>query len=338
MESKNWLVKGILVSFWIGILSLCLPGCTKSSDTESPVPDTLPVLTTSAITGIASTSAIGGGTVTSDGGAAITARGVCWSTTPNPTVANNKTTDGTGSGSFASTLQGLSPSTPYNVRAYATNSAGTAYGNTMTFTTQPATPGTVTDFDGNIYHTKTIGTQVWMIENMKVTHYRNGDPITPGKGNEDIKLILTSGQFWNYNNDTSMGRIYGHLYNFYAVEDARSLAPPGWHIASDSDWTVLSNYLGADSVGGKLKEAGMTHWASPNLGATNVTGFTALPGGYRDTDGTFTQSGYYGFFWTSTQYSSVSGIDRSLGFNIAWMMHGGDDKPRGMSVRCVQGN
>lgn len=338
MDNKKWFIKGILFSFWIGVFSLSNTGCKKSSDNTSSGSGNLPVLTTATVTGINSTSATCGGTITSDGGATITARGVCWSTAQNPTIANNKTSDGAGTGSFTSNLLGLSPATPYFVRAYATNSAGTGYGNAATFTTQPAIPGTVTDYDGNVYHTVAIGTQVWMVENMKVTHYRNGDPITPGKGNKNLKFPLTSGHYWNYNNDTSMGRIYGHLYDFYAVADARLIAPPGWHISSDSDWTVLSNYLGADSVGGKLKEPGFMHWASPNLGATNSTGFTALPGGYRDTDGSFTQSGYYGYFWTSSEYSSVNGLDRILGFNIAWMMHNSDDKPRGMSVRCVQDN
>jgi uncharacterized protein (TIGR02145 family) len=100
----------------------------------------------------------------------------------------------------------------------------------------------------------------------------------------------------------------------------------------------LSNYLGADSVGGRLKEAGTMHWTFPNLGATNETGFTALPGGYRDTDGSFSQSGYYDYIWTSTAYSQVDGLDRILGFNIAWMMRNMDDKTRGMSVRCIQGD
>lgn len=336
MKEKNWFFKMILISFGISLASVYITGCKKSSDTTTPGYPKLPVLTTSTVTSINSTSATSGGNISSDGGATITARGVCWSTAQNPTLADKKTSDGNGTGSFTSSILGLSPSTPYYVRAYATNSTGTTYGNAQSFTTLPATPGTVTDYDGNVYHTVTIGTQVWLMENLKVTHYRNGDPVTAGTKMKRVKYSGTEGEYWNYNNDTSMGRIYGRLYNFYAVADPRSITPPGWRIAADSDWKIISDYLTADSVGGRLKEAGTLHWTFPNLGATNSSHFTALPGGYRDTDGTFSQSGYYGYFWTSTEASSVNGLDRILGFNIAWMMRNSDDKPRGMSVRCIQ--
>lgn len=336
MKKIHWLFNVILFLSGIGIIAIAYPGCKKSSDATSQGSASTPSLTTSAVTNITNSSAGSGGTITSDGGLTITARGVCWSTSHNPTISDIKTSDGNGNGSFTSNIIGLAPSTPYYVRAYATNSAATGYGNELTFTTLATIPGTVVDYDGNVYHTKTIGSQVWTVENLKVTHYRNGDPITAGKEMKNYKFPLTEGQYWNYNNDTAIGRIYGHLYNFYAVVDPRFITPAGWHIATDAEWKTLETYLGADSVGARLKETGTLHWAFPNLGATNATGFTALPGGYRDTDGTFSQSGYYAYFWTSTEQSSVNGLDRILGFNIAWMMHNSDDKPRGMSVRCIQ--
>lgn len=114
------------------------------------------------------------------------------------------------------------------------------------------------------------------------------------------------------------------------------MLPAGWHIATDAEWKTLENFLTADSAAGRLKEKGTMHWAFPNQGATNTTGFTALPGGYRDTDGPFSQSGYYAYFWTSSESSSVNGHDRFLGFNFAWMGGNFDGKTRGQTIRCIQ--
>lgn len=140
-------------------------------------------------------------------------------------------------------------------------------------------PPTVTDYDGNVYQTVLIGDQCWMMENLKVTHYRNGDPI-PHVTDGVTWGNLTSGAYCNYNNDEGNVATYGRLYNWYAVDDSRNIAPAGWHVPSDAEWQTLVDYLGGDAVaGGKMKEAGTTHWASPNTGATNESGFTALPGG-----------------------------------------------------------
>jgi uncharacterized protein (TIGR02145 family) len=338
MRRENQFINAILILCGIGMFILCNTGCKKSSNGITETSYLPPVLSTSGVSNIGSTTATCGGNITNAGSGTITARGVCWSTHQNTSVADSKTSEGSGTGSFTSNLTGLLPSTPYYVRAYAINSNLTGYGTEVTFTTTASVPGQVTDYDGNVYTTVTIGTQVWLAENLRVTHYRNGDPINSVKGMKNMKFPSTAGQYWDYNNDTANGRIYGHLYNFFAIADVRSIAPNGCHIATDSEWTVLSNYLTADSVGGRLKEAGTMHWTYPNLGATNSTGFTALPGGYRDTDGTYTQMGYYDYIWTSTQYSSVDGLDRFLGFNFAWMGRNMDDKNRGMSVRCIQGN
>jgi hypothetical protein len=199
MKGKKWFCKLILISFGIGLFSMFNSACKKSSDNTSQESVTVPVLTTSNVTNINSTSATCGGNITSIGGGTITARGVCWSTTQNPTVVNSKTSDGSGTGSFTSNLLGLSPATPYYVRAYATNSVDTGYGAQATFITLPAIPGTVTDYDGNVYHTVTIETQVWLAENMKVTHYRNGDPINTAKSMRNLKFPSTAGQYWDYN-------------------------------------------------------------------------------------------------------------------------------------------
>lgn len=292
----------------------------------------LPSVTTSTISDITSSSATCGGNVTSDSGSAVTSRGVCWSIYQNPDITDNKTTDGNGIGGFISNMTGLSPGTTYYVRAYATNDSGTAYGAQVNFTTSLG-GGVVTDIDGNIYHTIQIGTQLWMVENLKTTHYRNGDPI-PNVTDDTGWHDLTTGAYCNYNNDTSYAAIYGRLYNWYSVDDSRNIAPEGWHVPTDNDWQVLIDYLGGpDSAGGKLKETGTTHWLTPNLGATNESGFTALPGGYRGSY--FYEIGYSGKWWSSTQYSYW-----------AWYRTMKSDTPEifnsyyilidGYSVRCIK--
>lgn len=281
----------------------------------------MPQLSTSSVTNISTTTATSGGTITSDGGSAITARGVCWSHTPSPTTLGNKTTDGSGIGTFVSTITGLTAGTTYYVRAYATNSTGTGYGNEITFLTQPE----------NLADTAAIGTQVWMTKNLDVSTYRNGDPI-PEVTDSSQWANLTTGAWCYYNNDPANGAVYGKLYNGYAVNDPRGLAPTGWHVASDSEWTILSTFLGGESVaGGKMKETGTTHWHAPNTGADNSSGFTALPGGYRNPNQTFLFLGYYGYWWASAR-------SREIDYDRVEIFRSGGAKTGGFSVRCVKGD
>ncbi len=162
--------------------------------------------------------------------------------------------------------------------------------------------GIVTDIDGNTYQTIKIGNQWWMAENLKVTHYRNGDAI-PNVTDYTEWVYLTSGAYCAYDNDNSHVATYGRLYNWYAVSDSRNVAPSGWHVSTFEEWQTLEDYLGGSSVaGGKLKEAGTSHWASPNTGATNESGFSALPSGYRShVYGHYSAMGFYCDFWTSTE-------------------------------------
>jgi uncharacterized protein (TIGR02145 family) len=178
----------------------------------------------------------------------------------------------------------------------------------------------------------------WMIKNLDVSTYRNGDPI-PKVTDAAEWNALTTGAYCYYNNDsTTYAATYGKLYNWYAVNDPRGLAPEGWHIATTFEWTTLSTCLGGNSVaGGRLKELGTEHWNPPNSGATNVSGFTALPGGYRWDIGPFELIGYEGYWWTATentishadlfllQYNSVA-LNTYQIFNKHW----------GLSVRCVK--
>jgi uncharacterized protein (TIGR02145 family) len=209
--------------------------------------------------------------------------------------------------------------------------------------------GTVTDIDGNVYQTIQIGDQWWMAENLKVTKYRNSDPI-PNVTGTSAWTSLTTGAYCNQGNDEGNVAVYGRLYNFYAVEDSRNIAPEGWHVATDEEWKQMEMYLGmsqsqADAIGargtdegGKLKETGTTHWNPPNTGATNESGFTALPGGYRNyPDGGFKVFGDWANFWTSSASSSSAGYDRHLitsGSQIN--RYNNQHKRHGLSVRCVK--
>jgi uncharacterized protein (TIGR02145 family) len=207
----------------------------------------------------------------------------------------------------------------------------------------PAAPqpvrGTFTDTDGNVYHAVSIGTQVWMVENLKTTRFNDGTAIplvtTDSEWTAD-STALTPGYCW-YNDSAGYGNTYGALYNWYAVNTGK-LAPAGWHVPTDSEWAVLIAYLGGQGVaGGPLKEAGTAHWVYPNTGATNTTGFSALPGGYRYTDGRFYYLGYYGYWWSSTAYGTANSWYRSMShYGAADVGHGIYDNVSGLSVRCVR--
>ena len=298
----------------------------------------LPTLTTTAASSIATTTAVSGGSISSDGGASVTARGVCWSTSANPTVAlSTKTTDGTGTGVFTSTMSGLTANTTYYIRAYATNSAGTAYGAGLSFTTSNTSSATsVTDVDGNTYQLVTICNQIWTKSNLNVSHYRNGDVI-PQVTDPMQWRNLTTGAWCYYNNDTANGPVYGKIYNWYAVHDARGLAPVGFHMASDAEWSTLVTCLGGlNLAGGAMKETGLTHWNSPNGNATNSSGFTGLPDGGRGNDGTFTDLGDGADFWVNTETGTTTASKYALNRVSGYTVKYEDYKTAGCSIRALK--
>jgi len=335
MKTKNFLM---LLGVTLALLALLIFGCEKSPDEPDKPQAVVPTLTTTDVSAITETTAFSGGNITTDGGAAVTARGVCWSTSANPTIASSKTTDGAGTDDFISSLTDLTTKTTYYVRAYATNSAGIGYGNEVNFITLDLIYGTVTDIDANVYHTVSIGTQVWMKENLKVTKYRDGTAIPLVTDLTAWNNLLTPAYCWYNNNEATYKATYGALYNWFTVNTGK-LCPTGWHVSTDAEWTTLTTYLGGESVaGGKLKETGTTHWWDPNTGATNSSGFTALPGGLRDGWGFF-YNGNYGFWWSpspSDLDTDCCGYSREVKHDFSDVGKDGASKQNGLSVRCLK--
>ena len=312
---------------------------------------TTPAITTTAISAITENSTESGGNVTDNGGTTVTARGVCWSTSQNPTSSDNKTTNGNGIGSFTSSLTELSSGTIYYLRAYATNSAGSGYGQQVILNTYS---GTITDFNGNVYYTVNIGNQVWMAENLAYL-----PSVSPSSDGSIWNVSYTDPYYYVYGYQgssvneakaTSNYTTYGVLYNWPAAmagassssanpSGVQGVCPDGWHLPSNAEWTELTDYLGGTSVaGGKLKETGTTHWNSPNTGADNSSGFSALPGGSRSSNnsGSFGSVGYNGFWWSSTETRSSSAWSRFLNYtNVDLILHN-YPKSYGFSIRCVR--
>lgn len=309
-------------------------------------PGSLAAITTSAVTSITGTTAVSGGNISNDGGSPITQRGVCYSTTPTPTTANTTVISGSGTGSFTCNLSGLIPNTTYYVRAYAINSAGTAYGNEVSFTANTgiiiSNPGAGVTFDGYTYSSIVLGNgQEWMAENLRTTVYANGDFI-PNETDATQWSTLTTGAWTHYNNESQYEYPYGKLYNWFAVADPRNVCPTGWHVPSDAEWSLFINYLDpnadggwvGNTAGGKMKSPGTQYWQSPNQDATNESGFSGLPGGWASAFGGF---GQLGTWWSSTESNAgFSAWQRLLGYGVGSVTRSGGIETGGSSVRCLK--
>lgn len=435
-------------TFLVGMLFLIIAFSCKKNP-----PSVIPTIKTSEVAKITPTTANCGGEVVAEGDAFVTARGVCWSLQPNPALEDYKTIDGTGIGNFTSSITGLKSELTYYVRAYATNAAGTVYGEQKVFITPPidpkvtkpvisyVTPHTatvnvnikyydisqidkygicwstnidpypnnpnvntiyfhsssdttsvdytykmlqlplnttfyirafvaktvgptyyygdvntfttvdnngpnVTDIDGNVYHSVTIGSQAWMVENLKVKHYRNGDAIPYVSDYNQWATSISGALFYEtYLNQSSLDAL-GGLYNWYAINDSRKIAPMGWHVPSNAEWQSLLDFLGGSSSAGiKLKEAGFAHWSIPNShwtpnlpDATNEWGFTALPGGKVFDNGRIiiANGGLYGYWWMADENNATTGLNFSLGFDYISSFINIIDKSEGLSVRCIK--
>lgn len=252
----------------------------------------------------------------------------------------------------SATLTGLSAGTTYYYKAYAYNGGDYIYGDIKTFTTRG-----VQDIDGNVYNTVTIGTQTWMAENLKTTKYRDGQSI-PNITDATSWINLATGALSDYDNDAVNGAYYGKLYNWYAVNDTRNIAPVGWHVATYAEWTTLENYLIANgynydgtTTGNKIAKslAARTDWftyagADADVGViandlikNNKSGFSSLPGGIRHkSDGTFEDLNTVGYWWTATLYNSVNAWMMAMGNGDSGLAENWYSRNTGLSVRCVK--
>lgn len=197
--------------------------------------------------------------------------------------------------------------------------------------------GTMTDQDGNVYKTITLGSQTWMAENLRTTKYNDSTAIPKVTSNIEW-VTLETGAYCNYRNVTNNDTIatYGRLYNWYAINTGK-LAPIGWHVPTDAEWTTLISYLGGELVaGGKLREAGTTHWRSPNVGATNESGFTALPSGMRWENGSCYDIGEFCYWWSANEHDVQNALYRYTHTSHSTFYSGGHYKTLGLSIRCVK--
>ena len=198
----------------------------------------------------------------------------------------------------------------------------------------------IKDIEGNLYKTITIGTQQWMAENLKVSKYSDGTTIPNITGITEWKNNAT-GAWVYYDNDAANNAKYGKLYNWYAVSKTsngnKNVCPIGWHVPTDAEWTVLTDYLGGTTVaGGKMKEVDTTSWYSPNRDATNTSLFTGLPGGYRLNLGNYILIGYFGYWWSSSESNTYSAWGRYLSNYNGNAYSYSNVKDNGVSVRCLR--
>jgi uncharacterized protein (TIGR02145 family) len=192
------------------------------------------------------------------------------------------------------------------------------------------------DIEGNVYSAVSIGNQVWMAENLKVTKYNDGTAI-PYVNDTDDLVSLTTGAFTWFNDDEgAFKETYGALYNWHVVSSGK-LCPAGWHVPSDAEWTTLINFLGGEGVaGGELKAIGTSHWNAPNTGATNNSGFTALPAGYLFDNGNYNSLGNVTHWWTATASDADAAWDRYVHFQNPTATKGNYSKQVFYSCRCVK--
>lgn len=269
----------------------------------------------------------GRGGVSNSGGGILSDAGVVVSTQPGPTVSDIKCSKSGGYlYAFEARCGSLLPHTVYYVRAYAVNEAGVSYGNELSFTTAAASPGNVI-----------INNQVWMARNLDVSTYRNGDTIPQARNGAEWAYLSTGAWCWYNDDSATYAATYGKLYNWYAVNDPRGLAPDGWHIPTRDDMNQLAAVFGGYNVAGAaLKEAGTQHWAAPNYGATNISGFTALPGGHRTEGGGSSTLGTFCNWWGAASLSTSYADMYYINAYGAQLVLSNYEKSYGFSVRCIK--
>ena len=340
--------------------------CLQNDNTNA----TLPTLMTSNIGFVTDSSAVFGGNIISDGGSDVLAYGVCWGTSHVPKVDGNHTNLGSGIGAFSNNITGLTPNTTYYVRAYATTSVGTAYGNEVSFRTTvqvipdehscPEIP-TVTDIDGNAYNTVQIGQQCWMRENLRTIKYANGEMIVLGTDTSSTVAF----RYYPGNNSSNVP-IYGYLYNWSAVmhgaeasttnpSGVQGICPTGWHVPSDTEWNLMEKTVsGSDwqtsyetTIGsrgthaGKL--AGGDGWTSNTYSPgspgdyiyseRNSSGFSVVPAGCWGWNVSYV--GYRAYFWSSSENNDNKAWRRNMSYDGCSVSRNRESKYCGFSVRCL---
>ena len=362
MYGKTWVVSvGILFVFW-GAVALLSTGCGEDDEPEIIEPSVNlfhvgPVTENSARLGLGMFP----GYHSEDGELPLEDGGVIWKRDYNPSLDDH---DGIMSGlhtrmgeenSLWFYIEGLSPGTTYFVRGYAVYEKGTIYGHTEVFTTEGDAPSNggnggngedavygdgVTDSDGNEYPSVIIDDQEWMAENLRTTTYADGTPIPHVEDGNEWLNLSTPAFSW-YDNDEGHAEPYGALYNWFAVETGE-LCPEGWRVASDDDWSQLVDALGGPmEAGGKLKdtgtvEAGDGFWDDPNEGATNATGFSSVPGGYRSENAAFAQMGNLGRWWSADESAETMAWARLMHAYFEGVERLEGRKTEGFAVRCLK--
>lgn len=317
--------------------------------------DGIITISTNSVSNVGVIYATSGGNISDDGGANLIAKGVCWSTNENPTInLSTKTNNGTTTGLFVCSITGLSEATTYYVRSYATNSIGTTYGDELSFTTKTLSESQMMDIDGNVYNTITIGNQTWMVENLRTSKYRNGNTIsTSSPASKNINGESSPKYQWTYEANDNHDSTYGRLYTWYAATDSRKIAPIGWRIPTDADWSILENYLitngynyDGSTSGNKMAKSisAKSLWRTNtntgsigyDLSKNNSSGFSAVPGGYRFGGGTFGGVGSFGSWWSVTEESSGNAWSRSLNSEHINLNRASSSKTYGFSIRCIK--
>ena len=286
-------------------------------------------LTLLDIKNITNTSARFEAIILSKGEGTISQIGYCWSTLQNPTILSNNV-NGTWKDSinFSNSIYSFTKNTKYYVRAYASNELGISYSNQIEFSTL--------NKEDSLLESIKIGTQIWTTKNLDVSTYRNGDTIRHARTPEEWQDAASKGEgaWCYYNNDPKNGEIYGKLYNWHAVKNSRILAPSGYHIPSDLEWSLLTEYLGGEEIAG-FKMKNTSGWYD-NGNGDNSSGFNGLPGGYCGSSGNFNDITGYGNFWSSSEYDTNYAWFRYLYANYTKVFRDYLDKNIGLSVRCIK--
>ncbi|HRW22440.1 MAG TPA: fibrobacter succinogenes major paralogous domain-containing protein, partial [Bacteroidales bacterium] len=306
-----------------------------------PVLFELPEVNVDTVYNITSNIAIVNGSVISDGGNDVSSRGFVWGTNQYPDLNNNLgySENGENIGIFTDTLTNLYPNTIYYIRTYATNEAGTAYSQPISFTTLDLlfTIGDgLIDIDDNEYNTIIIDGKEWMSENLRVTNYKDNTPIPKISTSADWIENLGDAYCWYNHDSVANAAKYGALYNWLTVETEK-LCPMGWHIPDSAEWGYLIEFLGGEEIAGaKMKEEGINNWNSPNTGAINTSGLSILPAGYCEQDGFFFNLGTTSILWTATNFDNLNSYDITLFYDQASADVNTGNINRGLSVRCVK--